>query len=102
MISRQNSCDVCPAATASRRAFVRDVATMVAGLFAVGAAASPAAALVHAASEIRSTGTIGAIRTYAIPTADTISVDVANDVILARSQNRVYAFSLKCPHRTSG
>jgi hypothetical protein len=75
---------------------------MVAGLFAVGAAASPAAALVHAASEIRSTGTIGAMRTYAIPTADTISVDVANDVILARSQNRVYAFSLKCPHRTSG
>jgi len=42
------------------------------------------------------------MRTYAIPTADTISVDVANDVILARSQNRVYAFSLKCPHRTSG
>jgi len=72
---------------------------MVAGLFAVGAIASPAAALVHAASEIRSTGTNGVMRTYAIPTVDTISVDAGNDVILARWQNRVYAFSLKCPHR---
>jgi len=99
MTSRQDACDACPAATASRRAFVRDVATMVAGLFAVGAAASPAAALVQAAKEITSTGAKGLTRTYAIPTVDTISVDVANDVILARWQNRVYAFSLKCPHR---
>jgi nitrite reductase/ring-hydroxylating ferredoxin subunit len=28
-----------------------------------------------------------------------VSIDSANDVILARWQNRVYAFSLRCPHR---
>ena len=99
MSNRERACDACPAAVASRRAFVRDVVTMVAGLFAVGAIASPAAALVHAASEIRSTRTNGLMRAYAIPTVDTISVDAGNDVILARWQNRVYAFSLKCPHR---
>ncbi len=34
-----------------------------------------------------------------IPSTDSISVDVGNDLILARWQARVYAFSLKCPHR---
>ena len=29
----------------------------------------------------------------------TFEVDVDSDLILARWQNRVYAFSLKCPHR---
>lgn len=93
------ACNDCPAVTASRRAFIRDVATMVAGALAVGAIASPAAALARAAAEIRPTSTGGALRTYAIPATDSISVDDGNDLILARWQNRVYAFSLKCPHR---
>jgi nitrite reductase/ring-hydroxylating ferredoxin subunit len=93
------ACDNCPAVTASRRAFIRDVATMVAGALAFGAIASPAAALVRAAGEIRPTNASGLLRTYAIPSTDSISVDVGNDLILARWQNRVYAFSLKCPHR---
>ena len=93
------ACNDCPAATASRRAFIRDVAAMVAGVLAVGAISSPAAALARAAGEIRPTHAGGLVRTYAIPSADSISVDVANDLILARWQNRVYAFSLKCPHR---
>ena len=38
-------------------------------------------------------------RTYAIPSADAIQVDVDNDVIIARWQNRVHAFSTKCPHK---
>jgi nitrite reductase/ring-hydroxylating ferredoxin subunit len=38
-------------------------------------------------------------RSYAMPSVDGVSVDVSNDVILARWENRVYAFSIKCPHR---
>jgi nitrite reductase/ring-hydroxylating ferredoxin subunit len=72
---------------------------MVATLFAAGAAASPASALVNAVSETRATSARGLLRTYALPPTDSISVDVDNDLILARWQNRVHAFSLKCPHR---
>lgn len=93
------ACNDCPAATATRRAFIRDIATMVAAALAVGASASPAAALVRAADEIRPAGARGLLRMYAIPSTDSISIDVDNDLILARWQNRVYAFSLKCPHR---
>lgn len=97
--TRTTACADCPAAAASRRAFLRDVGVMVATLFATGAAASPAAALVNAVSETRATGARGLLRTYALPATDSVSVDVGNDLILARWQNRVYAFSLKCPHR---
>lgn len=93
------ACNDCPAATAGRRAFVRDVATMVAGILTVGALASPAAALARAAGEIQPTSAGGLLRAYAIPSTDSIAVDIGNDLILARWQNRVYAFSLKCPHR---
>ena len=93
------ACTDCPAAAASRRAFLRDVGVMVAALFAAGAAASPADALVNAVSETRATRSRGLLRTYALPGTDSISVDVGNDLILARWQNHVYAFSLKCPHR---
>ncbi|HET7092382.1 MAG TPA: hypothetical protein VFI22_02865, partial [Thermomicrobiales bacterium] len=91
------ACNDCPAVAASRRAFIRDVATLVAGALAVGVVASPAAALARAAGEIRPTSAGGVLRTYDIPSTDSISVDVGNDLILARWQNRVYAFSLKCP-----
>lgn len=93
------ACTDCPAARASRRAFLRDVGAVVATLFAAGAAASPAAALASAVSETRATGVRGMLRTYALPSTDSISVDVDNEVILARWQNYVHAFSLKCPHR---
>ena len=93
------ACTACPAATASRRAFLRDVGVMVAAVFIAGAAASPAGALVNAVSETRATGARGVLRTYALPSTDSIAIDADNDVILARWQNRVYAFSLKCPHR---
>jgi nitrite reductase/ring-hydroxylating ferredoxin subunit len=92
-------CTDCPAAIASRRAFLRDAGAMVAAVFAAGAMASPAHALVNAVAETKATNARGVLRTYALPATDSISVDVDNDLILARWQNRVYAFSLKCPHR---
>jgi nitrite reductase/ring-hydroxylating ferredoxin subunit len=95
----KTACSDCPTAVATRRAFIRDVAAMAAAALAVGVTASPAAALARVAVEIRPTRTRGLFRTYAIPPADSISVDAGNDLILARWQNRVYAFSLACPHR---
>ena len=97
--SPARTCGECPAATASRRAFLRDVGAVVATLFAAGAAGSPAAALANAVSETRATGSRRLLRTYPLPSTDSIAIDVDNEVIVARWQNRVHAFSLQCPHR---
>lgn len=72
---------------------------MVAALFAAGAVSSPAVALAKTAAEVTPSRVRGVFRSYAVPATDSVSVDVDNDLILARWQNRVYAFSLKCPHR---
>lgn len=93
------ACTDCPAARASRRVFLRDVGAMVATLLAAGAVTSPAAALAGAVSETRASRANGMLRTYALPSTDSIAIDAGNEVILARWQNHVYAFSLKCPHR---
>ena len=48
-------------------------------------------------------GTQGAAdeRTYPLPAADGVTIDRDAQVILARHQNRVYAFSLACPHENT-
>ena len=99
---RAAACNHCPA-LANRRAFLRHAAlAAVATLAAAGL--SPAGALAEtvrgiAPREGTGRGSVGTERSYEIPSGDSISVDAANDVILARWQNRVYAFSLRCPHR---
>jgi cytochrome b6-f complex iron-sulfur subunit len=90
-------CYDCPVATASRRAFLRDVG--LAAVAALAVAGLPAAALAESVIETSPRGEGGRRRLYSIPGGDSIAVDTANDVIIARWQNRVYAFSLKCPHR---
>jgi nitrite reductase/ring-hydroxylating ferredoxin subunit len=90
-------CSECPVATASRRAFLRDVGLVAAAALAV--TALPAAALAESVVETSPIRLLGRRRVYPMPRGDSISVDTANDVIIARWQNRVYAFSLKCPHR---
>jgi nitrite reductase/ring-hydroxylating ferredoxin subunit len=39
--------------------------------------------------------------TYAIPAADGVTIDRDNDVMLARYQGKVFAFSLACPHQNT-
>ena len=85
----------------SRRAFLRDIGLAVGAVLAAGAI-GPTLALAESVSEIapsRSGAGGGRTRTYAVPAGNSISVDAGNDVILARWDNRVYAFSLRCPHR---
>lgn len=96
-----DKCSECPVANASRRVFLRDVAAAVIGSLAIAAAASPAAALTASVTEVRPVSGAGRRRIYEIPKTDSVAVDEANEVIIARWQNRVYAFSLKCPHRGS-
>jgi nitrite reductase/ring-hydroxylating ferredoxin subunit len=76
------------------------------GAVLAAGAVGPTLALADSVSEIapsRSGGGGGGggdrTRTYAVPAGNSISVDAGNDVILARWDNRVYAFSLRCPHR---
>jgi nitrite reductase/ring-hydroxylating ferredoxin subunit len=90
-------CRECPMAS-SRRAFLRDIGMAVGAVLAAGAI-GPTLALAEGVSEIAPARSSGAQRTYAVPATDSVSVDAANDVIVARWNNRVYAFSLRCPHR---
>ena len=96
-----DACHDCPAAAATRRAFLRDMGAAAVAALALAATASPAAALAQSVSELRAIEAVGRRRVYEIPQSDSVAVDQTNDVIIARWQNRVYAFSIKCPHRGS-
>ena len=96
------SCDACPLLT-DRRSFLRDMAVAVAGTLAV-ITLSPNAAFADTrfADGVRAMtplGAAGALRRYEVPRVGGVSIDGDNDVILARWHQRVYAFSLLCPHR---
>lgn len=92
------ACESCPAAMAGRRKFLRDVGLAVAGALALSAGRS-FAAFAESVGEVRPSGSRGTERTYAMPGTDGVFVDADNDLALARWQNRIYAFSLRCPHR---
>jgi nitrite reductase/ring-hydroxylating ferredoxin subunit len=93
----RTDCDDCPLVV-DRRRFLRDTGLAVlATLIATGL--RPVEALAEAVGEIAPTRKIGTRLAYAVPSSNSVSVDAANDVIIARWENRAYAFSLKCPHR---
>jgi nitrite reductase/ring-hydroxylating ferredoxin subunit len=95
-------CGGCELAAASRRAFIREMALAAVGMLAVSAL-RPAEAMADGATTIAplagGSGSGRLQRKYALPTSDSIQVDVNNDVIIARWEDRVYAFSTKCPHK---
>ena len=90
-------CGECPAAAASRRIFLRDAALAVAGALAVSM--STREAFAERVAETTASLSRRLLRTYPLPSEGAVSVDVGNDVVLVRWENRVYAFSLRCPHR---
>jgi nitrite reductase/ring-hydroxylating ferredoxin subunit len=90
-------CGDCPIAT-NRRRFLRDTGlAVVAALAASGL--RPGLALARAVAEIRPVRSRGALRSYVVGATDSVMIDVENDVILARSRGKIYAFSLRCPHK---
>jgi nitrite reductase/ring-hydroxylating ferredoxin subunit len=81
-----------------RRSFLRNAALFAAGAL-VAQGLTPDAALAERASFIQPLTSTVRERTYTLPQLDGVSVDEAERLVLVRSHNRLYAFSLECPHR---
>src|SRR5581483_4511777 len=77
------SCHDCP----SRRDFLQLVA-------ALGLAALPVSFVDPLAAQ-------GSEHRYPFPAADGVNIDRKQQVIVVRSQGRVYAFNLSCPHENT-
>lgn len=90
----------CFTTCATRRVFLRDIAVAAAGALAL-TGGTAGRALAESVIEMHpSVANPGATRVlYPIPPADSVQVDFGNEVILARWNNLLYAFSLRCPHR---
>ena len=100
---REQECGGCPLGPGDsreeldRRGFLRDAAW--AALAAAGALGLVPPDL-HAVPPTRGTGT-RADKAYPIPATDGVAVDRDEAVMIARAANRVYAFSLACPHQNT-
>lgn len=79
----------------ARRDFLRQ--TVVAGSALAGLALMSPWGSVHALEPRAGRGPVK----YALPTADGVSIDSTNDVILCRHAQEVYAFALSCPHQNT-
>jgi nitrite reductase/ring-hydroxylating ferredoxin subunit len=92
------ACDAACDGPPSRREFLRESGSVLAGIaVALGLTPGRAAALtLGATSALRSRG---AEVTYPIPTQDGVMIDKEHQVILVRDRNAAYAFSLSCPHQ---
>jgi nitrite reductase/ring-hydroxylating ferredoxin subunit len=101
-------CGGCPlhddgARSPERREFLRVAGLALASLSMLGLGADKAAALpirvMYALGARR--GDRAAEKRYPIPAADVVSIDRDNSVIIVRSENKVYAFALSCPHQNT-
>ena len=76
-------------ALASRRDFLREAGSLLACAAAFGAVPSLAAAI----------RIVGDEAVYPVPPQDATTIDRDHAVILVRSQSRIYAFVMWCPHQ---
>lgn len=95
-----NRCSGCPIGDGiERRDFLRAAAARA--IAALGALALlPAGGAAMPLHFITGSGTRSA-KAYPIPSADGVSIDKKESVIIARYQGRAYAFSLACPHQNT-
>ena len=91
-------CGPCPLAV-DRRLFLRNAALAALGALAAGTIPTSLARAVESVRPLDASGATAAERLYAIPSADGVSIDEANELILVRWQGRAYAFSSRCTHR---
>jgi nitrite reductase/ring-hydroxylating ferredoxin subunit len=96
----EDGCSSCPVANAmARRAFFRESAARA--LAAVGAVALlPVNGAAMSFRFVSGSGPRTA-KIYPIPAVDGVSIDKGESVIIARFRDRVYAFSLACPHQNT-
>ena len=95
-----DGCSSCPVADAiERRDFFREAAARA--LTALGALALlPANGAAMSLAFISGSGSRMA-KTYPVPAVDGVSIDKQESVIIARFNDRAYAFSLACPHQNT-
>jgi len=77
----------------SRRAFLHQSGCGLLTLAAMGLSGD----VVLPVSAIAGAGA-GKEKTYTVPSADGVNIDRSSQVMLVRYANRVYAFSMACPH----
>lgn len=88
------SCVAC-----GRRSFLRESTILLGAMIAAGVPRRSALGLPIAVAHPlhRHASTV----TYPVPSADGVSIDRDNQVILVRWQNVAYAFNLACPHQNT-
>lgn len=93
-------CESCPLGElVERREFLRDAVARA--LMTVGAlSVFPFRATGLSVAFIRGTGS-RADKSYPLPAADGVLIDKDESVIIARFENRAFAFSLACPHQNT-
>jgi nitrite reductase/ring-hydroxylating ferredoxin subunit len=90
----------CSACTTShtRREFIQDALGLAIGaLAALGASHNAAGMTFRFADGVSAREGV----TYPIPSADGVTIDKSNQVILVRWEGLVYAFGLSCPHQNT-
>src|SRR5882762_10150392 len=88
--------EICPATHPARREFLQSAGCFGMAIALLGLSSRDARALPVTFIE----GTQdGGERRYPMPATDGVSVDRDAQVIVARSDGRVYAFALSCPHQ---
>ena len=90
-----DDCNACP--MMHRRDFLRAIAILGAGTTALAARAQDVMAL----PVVTGTRTSADEKSFPIPTADGASIDKDLELILSRSEGKVYAFNLACPHQNT-
>ena len=89
-------------AAIERRQFFRAAALTLAALGILGLDTRSARAMpVRALTALAGRGGRRNEKRYPAPTADGVSIDKDNSVIIARAHDRIYAFSLGCPHQNT-
>ena len=93
------ACDCFDAAPTRRNFIARTSCALVAALVASGVGIDTACALPVAF--VRSIPGQGTEQAYPLPSQDGVNIDQENEVIIVRSTNHIYAFSLSCPHENT-
>lgn len=91
-------CEQCP--LVGRRDFLRDASLAAAGIL-IGLGAVPSALAAQPAF-VAPMSSRGEEKTYAIPAADGTQIDKSSGTILTRWQDKIYVYSLACPHQNTG
>lgn len=93
--------DACAPQQASRREFLEAAGCFGLAVALLGLSSSEARALPVSMVEGIQNAQNSGERRYPIPATDSVNVDHAAQVIVARFRDHVYVFSLSCPHQNN-